>query len=727
MVENFAPLYSTLTLPVPAGTYCTHNGVLYRANTTIASGETWTQGHWTKVDVGGEVSDLKSAVNAIGTSTTKDTPAHWVSGGLNQSMTSTTDNANRAHIAGSYLERLPSDGVVSIEIPSTLLCRVAVYTEQRFATVVERITGYSGAESTRKSGSVKIPPEYNGLYLGMDCKKADDTDFTEEEIAALSSQIVIKTTTLIGELSNLITDDKSSVVGAINENKSAIDYIDGKIDDLQVETDKDLILENVPADAKAVCDRIGNIDILEDICIKRVEPYTEYTSGGLNGNTYDPSASNKRIRTKAGKLVKLKCGDSIVIGGGFESKVIIANANGYGSRVIAEMNDGDWMTGSITISDEYEDKYFGLLLRSASDPDADISELVDTVPQYVKIYTGTKRLDEVVDELDGRVEDLEGQTPADSSSLFYRNKSNFTNHGFFPYKYYPTDYHSEFIFDIPLDLTGNHATSGMCGDGVRYLWISTKTNEYHNIIYKYDIMTNEIVQQHSYDYSSSAVDPVTGHNDSGLGHAQSMTYKDGEIYVVSYIGGTTPDTVFYADGGTKDRMTVLDADTLEIKRCFGYEPMLRDTDYYPRLQAIAWSDTFKCFAGVTPYSSSSEYSKRGLLLFTEDGIIRARDILSEHSVVCDGIAVDNSYICPIFSYHMAFYRWDDLTQVGFNGLNKLLKEQETLIGHSLESESVISFSDCYYVNANVQDVSQTELGCMKLFKVTPKTFAFVTE
>lgn len=59
IVKNFAPVYTDLTLPVPAGTYCTHNAVLYKANTTIASGEAWTEGHWDRVNTGGEMQTLK--------------------------------------------------------------------------------------------------------------------------------------------------------------------------------------------------------------------------------------------------------------------------------------------------------------------------------------------------------------------------------------------------------------------------------------------------------------------------------------------------------------------------------------------------------------------------------------------------------------------------------------------------------------------------------------------
>lgn len=62
-MDNFAPVYSSLTLPVPAGTYCIRDGLLYRANTMIASGEAWTAAHWTRVNVGGDVGDMKSAAD----------------------------------------------------------------------------------------------------------------------------------------------------------------------------------------------------------------------------------------------------------------------------------------------------------------------------------------------------------------------------------------------------------------------------------------------------------------------------------------------------------------------------------------------------------------------------------------------------------------------------------------------------------------------------------------
>lgn len=66
-VANFAPTYSS-SASYAVGDYVIHNGLLYICKTAIASGEAWTSGHWTQVNVGGElenkaaeISDLRSA------------------------------------------------------------------------------------------------------------------------------------------------------------------------------------------------------------------------------------------------------------------------------------------------------------------------------------------------------------------------------------------------------------------------------------------------------------------------------------------------------------------------------------------------------------------------------------------------------------------------------------------------------------------------------------------
>ena len=58
---NFAPAYSS-SAPYAVGDYCVRNNQLYRCKTAISTGEQWTAGHWTAVNVTEEVCDLKSGL-----------------------------------------------------------------------------------------------------------------------------------------------------------------------------------------------------------------------------------------------------------------------------------------------------------------------------------------------------------------------------------------------------------------------------------------------------------------------------------------------------------------------------------------------------------------------------------------------------------------------------------------------------------------------------------------
>ena len=60
---NMAVEYGSLTYPVPVGKYTIYNDLLYRCITPIATAESWTASHWTRVRIADEVSDLKSALD----------------------------------------------------------------------------------------------------------------------------------------------------------------------------------------------------------------------------------------------------------------------------------------------------------------------------------------------------------------------------------------------------------------------------------------------------------------------------------------------------------------------------------------------------------------------------------------------------------------------------------------------------------------------------------------
>lgn len=60
---NMAQTYGELTFPVPMGKYTLYNNLLYRAATPIATSESWTAAHWTRVKLADDVSDLKLALS----------------------------------------------------------------------------------------------------------------------------------------------------------------------------------------------------------------------------------------------------------------------------------------------------------------------------------------------------------------------------------------------------------------------------------------------------------------------------------------------------------------------------------------------------------------------------------------------------------------------------------------------------------------------------------------
>lgn len=59
-----APAYSA-SATYAVGDYVTKDNYLYQCNTAISTAEAWTAAHWTQVKVGGELSDLKSALNTL--------------------------------------------------------------------------------------------------------------------------------------------------------------------------------------------------------------------------------------------------------------------------------------------------------------------------------------------------------------------------------------------------------------------------------------------------------------------------------------------------------------------------------------------------------------------------------------------------------------------------------------------------------------------------------------
>lgn len=69
--------YANLTFPVPLGKYTIYNNGLYRCISPIASSEAWTAAHWTNVKLGDEVTELKSAIKPMFSSTIDVEQGYW--------------------------------------------------------------------------------------------------------------------------------------------------------------------------------------------------------------------------------------------------------------------------------------------------------------------------------------------------------------------------------------------------------------------------------------------------------------------------------------------------------------------------------------------------------------------------------------------------------------------------------------------------------------------------
>ena len=73
--SSIAPLYADLTFPVKTGQYAIVDGALKRATVDIETSEVYTATHWTTVEVGSEIVELKKAITNI---TGNDVNYGWI-------------------------------------------------------------------------------------------------------------------------------------------------------------------------------------------------------------------------------------------------------------------------------------------------------------------------------------------------------------------------------------------------------------------------------------------------------------------------------------------------------------------------------------------------------------------------------------------------------------------------------------------------------------------------
>lgn len=270
--------------------------------------------------------------------------------------------------------------------------------------------------------------------------------------------------------------------------------------------------------------------------------------------------------------------------------------------------------------------------------------------------------------------------------------------------FYPTSFKNTLFFDY--GTVGAGATQGMCSDKTNFIWFTyreTNADSQVTTIVKADIRTGQIIKSVS---------------EREYGHANGMCYirESNEIWITSWV---TDDTVYYDDGGTADRISVIDADTLLFKRAFGLKSVLGETfgidSLKPFLSTIAYHSGTKIFVG----SLSPTAGSRGLVLFTLEGGYISHKLIYHN--VSGGVDCDNSYIYALFGRKLYYYDWG-LTEIGVT-TDAILEDVTASMGTTQEDESICILENYAIVNAN--SYNDTENRRCRIYRSNVATTAIL--
>ena len=333
LLASIAANYSP-SKPYPVGAYCWEAGVLKRCIVPITAAETYTAAHWTDAVIGDDLSALKSAFDSVAV---KDNPFEttWEIGGLNGSGAGATAS-NRVRNKPAFTVR----PMQRIEADSSVEIRIAYYNTTNSTFDHWNSTGY-------ETGIFHLEYGYKARIVAR--YAADPTSDIESATPFYSLvKIITSTYKNIPEV-----DDTLSVSGAA-------------------------------ADAKKTGDEINQ---LYGLSIVQTEIPVEYVSGGLNGTTWGVTSDNTRIRLKGTTTPKMKTGDIVEIDPVYEARVIASINPGYGKSVVGVVTGENWVSGVVTIPEQYNGKYIGVLIRKVGHLSDDISADVSTMSDYVKLYS----------------------------------------------------------------------------------------------------------------------------------------------------------------------------------------------------------------------------------------------------------------------------------------------------------------------------------------------------
>ena len=251
----FAPAYSTSST-YALGQYVTYSGYLYRCTTAITSSESWTAAHWTQVALANDVSSLKSAFDGTivmnGVAPITIPSNSWtLTGGISAGSGQNYTASNLFRFGFTNL-----DYPIAFDMSdSDYEFAIWVYSSKSASAGV-----YSVTDKDYTQKKTIIYPLGTGKYFRVGFRRTDKANMTTGASDPTSDEYKVKNSLRFWQV-----------------------------------TDKTLLLANVPADAKAVGDKIAE---LTNTIWFETEPYHIWVNGNINTSTGINTKLNKSIRLR---------------------------------------------------------------------------------------------------------------------------------------------------------------------------------------------------------------------------------------------------------------------------------------------------------------------------------------------------------------------------------------------------------------------------------------------
>lgn len=346
---NIAPVYST-SATYAVGDYVYYNGDLYRCTTAITTAEAWTSGHWTKVVLANDVSDLKDDYTNSFNYLFGDNSVSFQSGTLDSSgiygSSSRSIVSNFIPIKGKKLYIIvPTDGSIS-------------YRTYFYSGNTENTFGVRGTVKTASNVATNSNYGYVRVlaYYTQSGKNSDSNLY--KSIRVLTNYC----DALRGDISLLGV----SSFGACTKEG----YYGFKLQDLEN-------LSDAPNELKSggilkVYERFGSFTLYQEIVATDGDQYFRYGSqpfkrmnasetnsliispmweiGAITSSTGENASSTKRVRSA--NSIEIKGGFSVEIPSGMQAEIIAYDANN--SRV----SSTGFLTKSTVYYPHYGEKYF---------------------------------------------------------------------------------------------------------------------------------------------------------------------------------------------------------------------------------------------------------------------------------------------------------------------------------------------------------------------------------